>query len=592
MEMLHSCLIPELSKLKESSKEAVENTESFDQFKQYLHIKRKVEDELKQLIELAIASPTNYLILVCGSVGDGKSHLLSYLKSQNPKINNFCYIHNDATESSAPDKTSMDTLFEVLKDFSDLELEQKEPEKSILLAINLGTLNNFLNSEYAHHFTYLKKYVSEKKILEAKIVENAFEKESKFQFVNLSDYHLFSLTEDGPVSPFVESALNKIVDQKEDNPFYQNYKRNCLEGCPATAQCPVKYNYDLLMQEQVKKSIVQFIAELTLKYKTIISSRTLFNFFYHILVDAELEQKGSTDTFDKYVTSLNNKQILLALMPNLLFNFSDSSEIFKNLVQLDPINKRSETLDTLTITFYNTKNLLHLFEYYIDKKVILDTILQNTINDLQGRDRHISLQTLLRFYALIPNNDNKSLNIQDDIYNSYVKDLYYWNKGIKSNLMGLYQDTVIKGIYEWNGKSEPGRINIYPGRNQLKYTISQPIKIRSYTQDLKETTEEQLDKFLPYMILQFVNPDEAESKKYEIRVDYPLYELLVRIKEGYRPNLKDKNNFINFVDFISNIIKNNKEQESLKITEKVGKELKEYELVYHDDFGKFEFKEI
>ncbi|EEL22912.1 DNA phosphorothioation-dependent restriction protein DptF [Bacillus toyonensis] len=592
MSELHNCLISELSKLKESSKEAVENIESFNRFKQYMHIKREVEDKLKELVEKSIASPTNHLILVCGSVGDGKSHILSYLKSQNPEICEHFYIHNDATESNAPDKTSMDTLFEVLKDFSDEALVRVNPPQNILLAINLGTLNNFLNSEYANQFTYLKEYVLQKNILEAKIEENIFEEESKFQFVNFSDYHLFSLSKDGPVSNFIESILNKLTARREENPFYQNYRRNCLQSCSISDRCPVKYNYELLMYEKVKKAIVTYIAEISIKYKTIISSRTLLDFFYHILVDTELEQKSVKNTFEKYVDDLDTRQRFLALMPNLFFNFSNVSETFKNLVHLDPINTRSEALDTLTIAFYNTNSYYTLFENYIDNKLILDTILQGITKDMEIDDRKVGLQTLLRLYAFSPNEDNKSLDIQDVIYHSYVKDLYYWNKGERSQLRELYQDIVINGIHEWNGESEPGRINIYPGRNQLKYTISQSIKIKPYTDNLKELKEKYLDKFLTYMILQFVNSNENDSIKHEIRLDYPLYDLLVRIKDGYRPNKQDKNNFINFVDFISNIIENTKEQELVKITEKIGKELKQYELTYHKDFGQFEFKEI
>ena len=592
MSELHNCLISELSKLKESSKEAVENIESFDRFKQYMHIKREVEDKLKDVIEKSIVSSTNHLILVCGSVGDGKSHILSYLISQNPEIREHFDIHNDATESSAPTKTSMDTLFEVLKEFSDEAIASANPSKNILLAINLGTLNNFLNSDYANQFTNLKEYVLLKGILEAKIEENTFEEESKFQFVNFSDYHLFSLSEDGPVSNFIENALNRITDQSEENPFYQNYIRNCLQSCSLSNRCPVKYNYELLMHKKVKRAIVKVIAEMILKYKTIISSRTLFDFFYHILVDTELEQRSVNNTFKQYVTDLNTKQMLLALMPNLFFNSRDYSEIFKSLVHLDPINKRSETLDTLTITFYNTQSFYELFESYIEKKVISDTILQDIVRNMSVDDREIGIQTLLRLYAFSPNKDYRSLDIQDDVYYSYVKNLYYWNKGVISELLGLYQNIVINGIYEWNGRSEKGRINIYPGRNQLKYTISQSIKIKPYTDNLKVIDKECLDSFSTDMTLYFINSNEDDSKKYEIRIDYPLYELLVRIKDGYRPNKQDKNNFINFVDFVSNMIENSKEQELVKITEKIGKELKKYELTYHENFGQFEFKEI
>lgn len=44
------CFIQELSKLKESSKEAVEGLNKFSQFKTYMHVNRDVQDELQQII--------------------------------------------------------------------------------------------------------------------------------------------------------------------------------------------------------------------------------------------------------------------------------------------------------------------------------------------------------------------------------------------------------------------------------------------------------------------------------------------------------------------------------------------------------------
>ena len=49
--MNNKCLIDELKKLKESSKEAVENITSFSDFKRYMHVKRYVQDELFRIIE-------------------------------------------------------------------------------------------------------------------------------------------------------------------------------------------------------------------------------------------------------------------------------------------------------------------------------------------------------------------------------------------------------------------------------------------------------------------------------------------------------------------------------------------------------------
>ena len=49
--MNNNCLIDELKKLKESSKEAVENITNFSEFKKYMHVKRNVQDELFNIID-------------------------------------------------------------------------------------------------------------------------------------------------------------------------------------------------------------------------------------------------------------------------------------------------------------------------------------------------------------------------------------------------------------------------------------------------------------------------------------------------------------------------------------------------------------
>ena len=61
----NDCLIDELKKLKESSKEAVENITNFSDFKRYMHVKRYVQDELFHIIEKSSKSNTAKLILVC-----------------------------------------------------------------------------------------------------------------------------------------------------------------------------------------------------------------------------------------------------------------------------------------------------------------------------------------------------------------------------------------------------------------------------------------------------------------------------------------------------------------------------------------------
>ena len=189
-EVKKECLIQELSKLKESSKEAVEGLNTFSKFKTYMHVNRDVQDELQQIILKAAKENSAQLILVCGSVGDGKSHIISYFKNKYPDVMSNFTLHNDATESLEPNKTSMDTLNDVLDNFSDEKIGTST--EKLILAINLGTLNNFIDSEYGKRFTVLQKYVESKKILEKSIIENRFDSSSNIQFINFSDYNLYT----------------------------------------------------------------------------------------------------------------------------------------------------------------------------------------------------------------------------------------------------------------------------------------------------------------------------------------------------------------------------------------------------------------
>ena len=75
-----------------------------------MHIERDAQKGLEELIIKANESNKAQLILVCGSVGDGKSHMISYLnnnKEYSDIMKNFT-LHNDATESLEPNKTAMD----------------------------------------------------------------------------------------------------------------------------------------------------------------------------------------------------------------------------------------------------------------------------------------------------------------------------------------------------------------------------------------------------------------------------------------------------------------------------------------------------
>ena len=80
------CLVSTLTKLRESSKDAVVSADFSDAYTMYMHVDRPVQDKFVSIIQNTYDSPNAVLILLCGSVGDGKSHMLSYCKEMYPDI--------------------------------------------------------------------------------------------------------------------------------------------------------------------------------------------------------------------------------------------------------------------------------------------------------------------------------------------------------------------------------------------------------------------------------------------------------------------------------------------------------------------------
>ena len=579
------CLIGELSKLKESSREAVEGLSVFTPFKKYMHIDRNAQRELEQIILEANQQNNSQLILVCGSVGDGKSHIISYFKNKYPDIIAGFTLHNDATESLEPNKTSMDTLNDLLENFSDEKIESSN--EKLILAINLGTLNNFIDSEYGQRFTKLKQFVNEKKILERSIEDNSFNTDSNIQFVNFSDYSLYSLKDEKVESEYIKSLIKKITDKSELNIFYESYQRNCMK-CKNKDKCPIKSNYELLSEEKVQDAIVDLLVQSIIKKKIIISTRALLNFMYDLLV-ARTHIDIHSPMFKDDIAKLKNEEYINSLTPNIIFDHEELSFIFNALQSLDPLNVRNKEVDDFIIKFNNSVNIIEFFDKYIDypKGYISRLSTLNNEEKLDKKTKKELLKLFIRSYYLCGKGD--IFNLKDQVYEDFIKYVYYWNKGDKSKLKELYAQ-VKDGILKWNGEADKNQINIFIGKNQVKYKVSEELEIKADTTNLPSNKDNRLEKFLTTIEIKYRG--EGLDKSYGIDIDFPLYELLVRVGNGYRPNKKDKNHFIKFIEFINKIEMAGSQKNQLTFTEKNREKNKRYKLEYDEEFEIYKFMEI
>lgn len=290
--------IIELNRLRKSSSESIDSTNKFDEFKEYIHVERTAERDLKAILKKVNATGKKTLFMLCGSAGDGKSHLMSYLKNSEPEklIENY-QVYNDATEVSSQCKKPNETLNELLDRFSDEKCD--ESGQNLILAINLGVLSNFVESEYAKtRFNRLKTYVEKCNILTSMVNDNDYDASSPFQHISFADYNLFSLGEEGVVSDYIERLLDKIFAENETNIFFKSYKKKSVE-CPLTSTCPIKNNFEMFMDKNNRKYISQLLVKGIVKDKEIITTREIFNYVYDVLVSPEF-------SFDKMCMVLSN----------------------------------------------------------------------------------------------------------------------------------------------------------------------------------------------------------------------------------------------------------------------------------------------
>ena len=122
----------------------------------------------------------------------------------------------------------------------------------------------------------------------------------------------------------------------------------------------------------------------------------------------------------------------------------------------------------------------------------------------------------------------------------------------------------------------------------MRYKISQKLNLSADLSNIKVNGSEELLKFNPSLIIGYKSEDKGTN--YKIDIDFNLYEFLMRIKDGYRPNKNDKYNYINFVEFINKIQKLGSQNKEIYIEDKQGLGISNYKLVYNQEFEVFEFK--
>lgn len=556
--MANCNFLDELNRLRKSSSDSIDNIENFDDFKRYIHVTRNAEKDLKAILSAVNNSGKKTLILLCGSAGDGKSHLLSYLRNEERLLDDYI-VHNDATESSAPSKTAIETLKEVLSDFSDKKIETEG--KNIILAINLGVLTNFIESSYGESFQLLRQYVEKNNILTTAINTNGYIMNSSFQHVSFSDCQMYTLSDQGAEPEYILQIFRKIFAKDEKNPFFSTFQNLCL-ACSMSQKCPVKHNYEFLMDEQVQRYVADLLVEVKIKEKEILTTREILNFVYDILVAHKFSRKTISNA--TLITSKFLKEYLEDITPVLMFDYADMSSLLNQLGKYDPLLIRTEVADELAIFYYVSSDVSKEIKRQIKDTPYEMVLNQKGIIDKLNDDKVLKAQV---FNVLVRIQEIKNKTKTDDVYNQYIKDLYNYNLGRIPKLRQLY-DLVEKAVIQWCG-SESGN-SICLDESHEGFTLYEDIKFDPYLEDMKAKTGViTLEQFMPSIVVKYENQKTKDIIALDI--DYSLYELLYKLKRGYVQTADDRNNHADFISFIEKILKTGSAEESVLIVSEDGR---------------------
>lgn len=571
-EELHgSFLLKELSKLKDSSHESVEGYESLSEFKQYLHVKRDIQEELVNKLKELKDKPTSQLVMLCGSVGDGKSHLIAYLNSDHPEIMNNFKIHNDATESFDPDKTAIDTLANVLKEFDNGHINRSN--EKLILAINLGVLNNFMESDYAkEQYSELNKLLNETNIFDSEATSQHYDKDP-IHIISFSDYNLFELYEDHADSEYLKKLFKKITDKNYDNPFYQAYIRDVVNGYDG----PIRYNYELLMNEKVRNEITQLVIKAIIKFKRIVSTRQLLNFIYEIIVPPVIKEYAEIDEVYDYMEEI---------LPNLIYTTSERSPLLKIIAKHDPIHLRHEILDDFLIKLNMANDLSVVIKEYLiecdETTAFIESIGYNPISEFRGNEE-MMINTIIR-YSSILGIDNIKYIFTRNSFREFVHYLYVYNTHNKDGFKELFEK--VKGaVFRWKGSPKKNYILIEELSN---FNIAEKIDLKPDLSNLQNQVEDLGSRFKTDILLKFKvnNNDEIIP----LNIDYTLYTMITKLNRGYKPNKNDKEDLIIFREFIDELIKNGSSDEELLI-EDIEHNIN-FTLEFDSTFDEFKFEQV
>ena len=540
-----------ISTLNQCSVESVQSGNGFTDIDRYLHTERPVTDELLEKM-IQIDNAGGGIILLVGSAGDGKSHLLSKVKEIDPERWPLDSFYNDATASCSPNKTAIETLKEALADFSDINIGSTAKRK--ILAINLGKLNAFIDDPEIQH-KYAKIASAVRPLFEGTVNDPVETDRIKvIEFSNKQIYEFYPTLSgyDALESNFMNQILEKIVSDQAQNPFFQAFTKDRESG-EDIHKNPIMINFQLLMLPEVRKSIILYVIEAIIRFNLSITPREFLDFIHSIIIPTN------------YAGYKEDKSFYESLLPSLLFRGGDNA-ILKALSKLDPL-KHSSTIHDSTLSLLFTSNSIpdDFFQALsttskLPKYVITRT---NQFYNNNGRDIERTTKFLFRLNHLL------SYHSESETYISFIDSLKIVFSEDINKYGELYQLVSMAiprhyGSYVVQQDSIP--LNIQGG----KYKMFATLQISPAMPVCRRYNPAKPNEFYPNYQLIWEIP--MHNNK-DLVIDYSLYSYLYDLSQGKLAITYENEKNIRFGNFVRELASISNKSKAILVSNSEGHDL-------------------
>ena len=196
----------------------------------------------------------------------------------------------------------------------------------------------------------------------------------------------------------------------------------------------------------------------------------------------------------------------------------------------------------------------------------------------------------MRLLKLTPT--SKFDNTENEEYYDYIKYLYASARGDGSVIKQLSQK-VKTCIYKWNGSEDKKRI-ILREIDDL-YTLSTELTINAgKAESRSDCTETIFDKFSEKIPLKFSVNSGSIQKNEVFYIDYELYEMLVKIYNGFKVSSKEASYYAAFFSFVRHLITYSNYKKEITITSHENYKARTFQIVddSDDDEHYYRFEEV